>query len=111
MDVLLGKPYQQELSAETGIGIALVGLEDLKTTTAKVTSLVADLLNDCAMASNAGNSLEEQLEEISRQLTVIRQQCSLNDRALCYTLQYSGFDVSLSIDNTSRAATLSCFEY
>ncbi|KAJ8939545.1 hypothetical protein NQ318_011329, partial [Aromia moschata] len=101
VDVLLGKPYQQEISSETGIDRALVGLEDLKISAAKVTALVSDLLSDCIAARTAASLLQDQLREIARQLAVAKQQCSTKDRALCYTLQYSGFDVSFSVDNVS----------
>ncbi|XP_018569724.1 prominin-2, partial [Anoplophora glabripennis] len=102
VDVLLGKPYQQELSSETGIDIALLGLDDLKTSTSHLTSLVSDILSECASARIAGSMLQEQLVEISRQLTVARQQCSTKDRTLCYTLQHSGFDVAFSVDNITN---------
>lgn len=74
--------------------------------TYQATSLVADILSECASARTAGNALQEQLVEISRQLTVARQQCSMKDRALCYTLQHAGFDVAFSTDNVSKKKLL-----
>ncbi|CAH0552998.1 unnamed protein product [Brassicogethes aeneus] len=99
LENLLGKPYQQALAAETGIDIALEALQELKISTAQVTNLVSDILNDCTLAGKESVLLQEQLREISRELTTARQQCNLKDRALCYTLQYSGYDVVFSCEN------------
>ncbi|XP_074027716.1 prominin isoform X2 [Leptinotarsa decemlineata] len=99
---LLGKPYQQELDAETGIEAALIELDDLRVSTAKVTSLVADLVNDCDSARIATTLLQDQLNDIARQLNMLRQQCSLQDRPLCFTLQYYGFETSFSVDNLTN---------
>ncbi|XP_049820384.1 prominin-1 isoform X2 [Aethina tumida] len=102
LENLLGKPYQQSLAAETGIDIALDALEELRLSTAKVTNLVSDIVNECALAEKGRIQLQEQLREISRQLTIARQQCNLKDRTLCYTLQYSGYDVTFSCDNITK---------
>ncbi|KAJ8922086.1 hypothetical protein NQ315_008727 [Exocentrus adspersus] len=102
VDVLLARPYQQELSAETGIDVALLELEDLKASTFHVTSLITEILNECSAARVAASVLQDQLADISRQLTVVRQQCGVKDRALCYTLQQSGFDVAFSVDNLTN---------
>ncbi|CAH1989977.1 unnamed protein product [Acanthoscelides obtectus] len=94
MSILLGVPYQQAISVDTGIDTVLFNLEDLKISAAKIAAIVADLMIDCGATKLAGEVLQEQLSDISRQLTVVRQQCTMKDRTLCYTLQYSGYDIT-----------------
>ncbi|KAG5884954.1 hypothetical protein JTB14_026552 [Gonioctena quinquepunctata] len=99
---LFGKAYQQELSAETGIDMALIELDDLEASASQVTSLVSELMNDCAAARIAATLLQDQLDDIARQLTISRQQCTSKDRPLCYTLQYHGFETSFTVDNLTN---------
>ncbi|XP_030751717.1 prominin-2 [Sitophilus oryzae] len=99
IDLLLGEAYQQELSTETGIDHALIGLEELKSAVARTTSVVSDLLIDCEVVSRTGEILQDKLQEMSRQLIAIQQQCNAKDRPLCFTLQFSGFDLSLPVKN------------
>nr|CAI5823357.1 unnamed protein product [Callosobruchus analis] len=94
MSILLGVPYQQVISSDTGIDTVLFNLEDLKISAAKINTIVADLMTDSRAAKLSGEMLQEQLSDISRQLTVAKQQCATKDRALCYTLQYSGYDIT-----------------
>jgi hypothetical protein len=70
----------------------------------EVTSLVIRLLDECGAASEAGRMLQARLKELTTQLTIARQQCRPKDRALCYTLQYTGLDVVFSCGNVSSAA-------
>ncbi|XP_015840878.1 prominin-1 isoform X2 [Tribolium castaneum] len=99
LEELLGRRFQQELAVETGIDTALDALDDLITATDEVTSLVSALLEECHLAEVAKKSLQNRLRDISRQLTITRQQCRPKDRPLCYTLQYTGLDVSFSCSN------------
>ncbi|XP_076275431.1 prominin isoform X3 [Rhynchophorus ferrugineus] len=102
IDALLGASFQQELSTEIGIDVALVELEDLKSAAAKAASIVSELLIDCDSAVQAGNVLQEELQEISRQLKVLQQQCGPKDRPLCNTVQFFSFDLSLPMKNLTQ---------
>ncbi|VEN63167.1 unnamed protein product [Callosobruchus maculatus] len=106
MNILLGVPYQQVISSDTGIDAVLFNLEDLKMSAAKISTIVADLMIDCRSAKLSGEMLQDQLTEISGQLTVARQQCATKDRALCYTLQYSGYDVTFTLENITKEEKL-----
>nr|CAH7736648.1 unnamed protein product [Callosobruchus chinensis] len=61
---------------------------------------------DCRAAKLSGEMLQDQLSDISRQLTVARQQCAAKDRALCFTLQYSGYDVTFTLENITKEEKL-----
>ncbi|CAH1989981.1 unnamed protein product [Acanthoscelides obtectus] len=65
---------------------------------------------DCGATKLAGEVLQEQLSDISRQLTVVRQQCTMKDRTLCYTLQYSGYDVTFTLENITKEEKLQDLE-
>nr|CAH7736647.1 unnamed protein product [Callosobruchus chinensis] len=106
MSILLGVPYQQVISSDTGIDTVLFNLEDLKISAAKISTIVADLMIDCRAAKLSGEMLQDQLSDISRQLTVARQQCAAKDRALCFTLQYSGYDVTFTLENITKEEKL-----
>ncbi|CAH1989978.1 unnamed protein product [Acanthoscelides obtectus] len=110
MSILLGVPYQQAISVDTGIDTVLFNLEDLKISAAKIAAIVADLMIDCGATKLAGEVLQEQLSDISRQLTVVRQQCTMKDRTLCYTLQYSGYDVTFTLENITKEEKLQDLE-
>ncbi|XP_044259309.1 prominin-1 isoform X2 [Tribolium madens] len=99
LEELLGRRFQQELAVETGIDTALDTLDELITANDEVTSLVSALLEECHLAEVAKKLLQDRLKDISRQLTITRQQCRPKDRLLCYTLQYTGLDVSFSCSN------------
>ncbi|RZB40692.1 Prominin domain containing protein, partial [Asbolus verrucosus] len=115
VEKLLGSSFQEELARETGIDIAFDALDELRlgmsvvlsicryygvffAANGEVTSLVANLLHECDLASAAAKLLGERLKEVSRQLTIARQQCRREDRALCYTLQYTGLEVTFSCE-------------
>nr|CAI5823354.1 unnamed protein product [Callosobruchus analis] len=106
MSILLGVPYQQVISSDTGIDTVLFNLEDLKISAAKINTIVADLMTDSRAAKLSGEMLQEQLSDISRQLTVAKQQCATKDRALCYTLQYSGYDVTFTLEHITKEEKL-----
>ncbi|CAG9864095.1 unnamed protein product [Phyllotreta striolata] len=101
IEVLLGEPMQQELAVEAGIDLALIELDELRLSAGAVLSTVSDLLVDCTSAKVAGILLEDKLQDISRQLTVAKQQCNVKDRPLCYTLQYTGVEVAAFEDLTN----------
>lgn len=78
--------------------------------TFEVLQLVTDLLSDCSLANSAGSLLQEQLKEVARTVTIVRQQCRVKDRALCYTVQYTGLEVGFSCGNVSRASNFCNFQ-
>ncbi|CAH1126017.1 unnamed protein product [Ceutorhynchus assimilis] len=98
-ETFLGQPYQQQLTSETGLDMALASLGNLKNETSKVSSIVSDLLGECETAKKAGKALQDEIQEMTRQLVAIQQQCTANDRPLCFTIQFSGFDITLPLNN------------
>ncbi|ENN73858.1 hypothetical protein YQE_09550, partial [Dendroctonus ponderosae] len=97
----VGAPYQQQLCKETGLDRALIGLEDLKAETARVSSIVSDLLAASDSAKRAGDTLQDEMQEIARQLVSIQQQCDAKDRALCFAVQFPGYDTTIALENVS----------
>ncbi|XP_066156277.1 uncharacterized protein prom isoform X2 [Euwallacea fornicatus] len=102
MDLRLGRLYQQRLSLETGLDLALMGLQELAIEASKVSVQISDLLADCNLALQLSATLHTQLQDVSRQLLSIQQQCVPKDRPLCFAVQFSGYDVPLQLDNVTR---------
>ncbi|XP_066248554.1 uncharacterized protein prom [Euwallacea similis] len=102
MDLRLGRPYQQRLSLETGLDLALIGLQELAIEASKVSLQISDLLADCNLAIQLSAILHTQLQDVSRQFLAIQQQCVPKDRPLCFAVQFSGYDVPLQLDNVTR---------
>ncbi|XP_060535585.1 prominin-1 [Cylas formicarius] len=99
IDRLVGVTYQQEMASETGMDVELPNLERLQIETASAASIALDLLRDCEAAGKAAEVLKTQLKDIAFRLMVLKQQCSMRDSALCQTLQFTGYEVSLPLDN------------
>ncbi|KAH1029058.1 hypothetical protein HUJ05_002359 [Dendroctonus ponderosae] len=102
----VGAPYQQQLCKETGLDRALIGLEDLKAETARVSSIVSDLLAASDSAKRAGDTLQDEMQEIARQLVSIQQQCDAKDRALCFAVQFPGYDTTIALENITNDAKI-----
>lgn len=69
--------------------------------TSTVASIVSDLLADCDSTIKVSKVLHDELQEMARQLVVIQQQCNAKDRPLCFTVQFSGFDITLPLNEVS----------
>ncbi|XP_031333817.1 uncharacterized protein LOC116163826 [Photinus pyralis] len=95
---LLGNPLRQALHDETGIETAIQALPDLTAVAADLSFRVASLIKDCNKARSAGKSLQGSLTELSKLLTLTRQECLPRDRPLCDTLQTQPFAVTIYVD-------------
>ncbi|KAK5650423.1 hypothetical protein RI129_001452 [Pyrocoelia pectoralis] len=98
---LLGKPLRQALHDETGLETAIQALADLTVVAAELSSRVSALIKDCNKARSAGKTLQGSLIELSKLLTLTRQECLPRDRPLCDTLQTQPFTVTLYVDQVS----------
>ncbi|KAF2889688.1 hypothetical protein ILUMI_16485 [Ignelater luminosus] len=89
-----------------GLVTEIENLIDLKEANAEIASRASELFKDCTEARKIGTNLQRSLTELSRLLTLTRQECLPRDQALCDTLQTSELNVSFRIDQISSDKSL-----
>ncbi|XP_072759518.1 prominin-1-A [Anoplolepis gracilipes] len=98
VEELLGKPVQTELSAETGLDVALDALIDLTNATQELSARTESLLKEGEKAHELGLELSRETDEIRRDLEGAVRACSGPDRSLCAVIDSSGIRLNLRID-------------
>ncbi|XP_050296756.1 prominin-2 isoform X2 [Anthonomus grandis grandis] len=106
----LGIPYHQELSNELGLADAINCLEVLKKESLKVNQILTDLISDCQDAKSTEKIAQNKIDDVTRQLVLIQQQCNLKERPLCFTVQLSGFDIMFPFNNITDDSRLHDFQ-
>ncbi|XP_012252755.2 prominin-1-A [Athalia rosae] len=99
---LLGKPVQEELSAETGLDVALDALLDVANVTTELSSRTETLFKSAEKARVAGEELGRETSELRRQMETAARGCPQSDRPLCATLDPSGLHLALRLDRLLR---------
>ncbi|XP_076678629.1 prominin isoform X1 [Andrena cerasifolii] len=107
IDELLGRPVQAELSAETGLDIALNTLMDLANNSQALSKQVESLLSDGEKAHNLGKLLNLEIEDLRRNLKDALNACTGQDRSLCNTVDSSGLRLTLGLEHLVRDDRLS----
>ncbi|XP_024888603.1 prominin-1-A isoform X1 [Temnothorax curvispinosus] len=102
VEELLGKPVQAELSAETGLDVALDALVDLGNATQELSVRTESLLREGERAHELGLELSRETDEIRRDLEGAVRACSGPDRSLCAVIDSSGIRLDLRIERLLR---------
>ncbi|XP_036142411.1 prominin-1-A [Monomorium pharaonis] len=102
VEELLGKPVQAELSAETGLDVALDALVDLGNATQELSARTESLLREGERARELGLELSRETDEIRRDLEGAVRACSGPDRSLCAVIDSSGIRLDLRIERLLR---------
>ncbi|EFN81774.1 Prominin-1 [Harpegnathos saltator] len=102
VEELLGKPVQAELSAETGLDVALDAFVDLANATQELSAGVESLLREGEKARELGSELSRETDEIRRDLEGAVRACSGPDRSLCAVIDSSGIRLDLRIERLLR---------
>ncbi|KAL0129913.1 hypothetical protein PUN28_001873 [Cardiocondyla obscurior] len=102
VEELLGKPVQAELSAETGLDVALDALVDLGNATQELSARTESLLREGERAHELGLELSRETDEIRRDLEGAVRACSGPDRSLCAVIDSSGIRLDLRIERLLR---------
>ncbi|XP_032680110.1 prominin-1-A isoform X2 [Odontomachus brunneus] len=102
VEELLGRPVQAELSAETGLDVALDALVDLANATQELSARVESLLREGEKAHELGSELSRETDEIRRDLEGAVRACSGPDRSLCAVIDSSGIRLDLRIERLLR---------
>ncbi|KAL6262760.1 hypothetical protein P5V15_005550 [Pogonomyrmex californicus] len=102
VEELLGKPVQAELSAETGLDVALDALVDLGNATQELSARAESLLREGERAHELGLELSRETDEIRRDLEGTVRACSGPDRSLCAVIDSSGIRLDLRIERLLR---------
>ncbi|XP_011878779.1 PREDICTED: prominin-1-A isoform X2 [Vollenhovia emeryi] len=102
VEELLGKPVQAELSAETGLDVALDALVDLGNATQELSARTESLLRESERAHELGLELSRETDEIRRDLEGAVRACSGSDRSLCAVIDSSGIRLDLRIERLLR---------
>ncbi|ERL94925.1 hypothetical protein D910_12197 [Dendroctonus ponderosae] len=92
--------------ATSSTDIALEAIRQDLEETARVSSIVSDLLAASDSAKRAGDTLQDEMQEIARQLVSIQQQCDAKDRALCFAVQFPGYDTTIALENITNDAKI-----
>ncbi|XP_014485787.1 PREDICTED: prominin-1-A [Dinoponera quadriceps] len=98
VEELLGGPVQAELSAETGLDVALDALVDLANATQELSARVESLLREGEKVQELGSELSRETDEIRRDLEGAVRACSGPDRSLCAVIDSSGIRLDLRIE-------------
>ncbi|CAL1674008.1 unnamed protein product [Lasius platythorax] len=102
VEELLGKPVQTELSAETGLDVALDAFVDLANATQELSARTESLLREGEKARELGLELSRETDEIRRDLEGAVRACSGPDRSLCAVIDSSGIRLDLQIERLLR---------
>nr|XP_012221572.1 PREDICTED: prominin-1-A isoform X1 [Linepithema humile] len=102
VEELLGRPVQAELSAETGLDVALDALVDLANATQELSARTESLLREGERAHELGLELSRETDEIRRDLEGTVRACSGPDRSLCAVIDSSGIRLDLRIERLLR---------
>ncbi|XP_046432589.1 prominin-1-A isoform X1 [Neodiprion fabricii] len=98
VEELLGKPVQEELSAQTGLDVALDALLDVGNATTELSSRAETLFKTTEKARTSGEEVGREAGELRRQLETAARGCPPPDRALCATLDPSGLHLAIRLD-------------
>ncbi|KYM95019.1 Prominin-1-A [Cyphomyrmex costatus] len=102
VEELLGEPVQAELSAETGLDVALDALVDLGNATQELSAKTESLLREGEQAHELGLELSRETDKIRRNLEGAVRTCSGPDRFLCAVIDSSGIRLDLRIERLLR---------
>ncbi|KAK3915143.1 Prominin-1-A [Frankliniella fusca] len=98
VDLLLGKPLQRELAAETGLDVALDALLDVAAASQAVSGKVQLLLQSLAEAKESGLQVQDRLQELRSHVDALKRTCPRQERPLCDTLHVTGLHVTLNLN-------------
>ncbi|XP_052124424.1 uncharacterized protein LOC127748623 isoform X2 [Frankliniella occidentalis] len=114
VDLLLGRPLQRELAAETGLDVALDALLDVAGASQAVSGKVQLLLQSLAEAKQAGLQVQDRLQELRSHVDALKRTCPRQERPLCDTLHVTGLHVTLNLNpvrNSSRVVDMTMTIY
>ncbi|KAJ1526122.1 hypothetical protein ONE63_009285 [Megalurothrips usitatus] len=97
VDLLLGRPLQRELAAETGLDVALDALLDVASACQAVSGKVQQLMDTAAEAKENALQVSERLLELKGHVESLKRTCPRQERPLCDTLHTAGLHVTLNV--------------
>nr|XP_024217245.1 prominin-1 isoform X1 [Halyomorpha halys] len=103
---LLGRPIQVELVLETGLDNALENLKMIAAGAKEVCSQVSALVKECGEAESAAGAARTALEDLTKQLDLVRHGCKHQDKLLCDSVAFSPLLVKLSTSSITNSSYL-----